>query len=416
MSAVRWFGWVLALVLLLVLDVAGAEEPDPRPMRVGTSADYAPFSIIDGDGVRRGFDVQLAQAFADAHGYTLEWVPFRWPELAKDLAASRFDFAASGVTIRADRALLGGFTVPIAVTGTVVLARPEAALGPDDLDRPGLALAVNAGGHLEKVARLLFPAADLRAIADNAAVLAALETGEVDAIVTDSAEAVYWEQSPILPVRFGPFTRDRKAWLFAPDRLELAREANAWLVDREADGTLARMRAAAGLAEVGRPALALNALVTAMAERLALMPAVAEAKRLSGSPVHVPEREEIVIERAVSAARAAAFASGLPGADDAAVEAFFRELMAAAGAIQEAVLAGPAASPGEVPDLDAELRPALLRIGDRIGVLLPRLPAAIAEDAVDAELASTLDLPGLGPEPRRRLVNALAELASAPRR
>ena len=395
---------------------AAAADPDPRLLRVGTSGDYAPFSSVDRDGVRVGFDVSLVNAFATARGYRVEWVPFRWPELASDLAAGRFDFAASGVTVRADRALLGGFTVPTAETGAVVLARREAALGPDDLTRPGLSMAVNAGGHLERVARLLFPAADLRAIPDNAAVLAALEAGEVDAVVTDSAEAVHWGRSPILPVQFGPFTRDRKAWLFAPDRLSLAREANGWLVDRESDGSLARMRAAAGLPDGGRPALALNALVAAMAERLALMPAVAEAKRLTGSPVHVPEREELVVTRAVEQARAAAQAAGLPGADDAAVAAFFRELIAAARNIQEAVLAGPAADPASVPDLDAALRPALLRIGDRIAVLLPRLPAAIAEDAVEAELARSLDLPGADPEQRRRLVGALAELASAPRR
>jgi cyclohexadienyl dehydratase len=407
--------WVLVLLGLACALPSAAQQP-AGTISVGTSGDYAPFSVIAEDGARAGFEIDLVQAFAEQHGYEIEWVPFRWPELANDLRSGRFHVAASGVTVRADRALLGGFTVPIAETGAVVLARQEAELADTDLKRPGLRMAVNEGGHLERVSRLLFPAADLRAIPDNAAVLAALEAGEVDAIVTDSAEAVRWGESPISPIRFGPFTRDRKAWLVAGDQPELARQMNAWLVDQEADGTLARLRKAHALPDAGRPALALNALVTAIAERLALMPAVAEAKRLTGSPIQVPEREVLVVARAVADSRAAAIAAGLPGAEDAAVEAFFTELIAAARAVQEAALAGPAADPAAVPDLVEELRPALLRIGARIGVLLPRLPAAIATEAVDAEFARSLDLPGFDATRRQQLVQALAELASAPRR
>ncbi len=405
--------WLLGLCLCLLACAAGAQEL--TPLSVGTSGDYAPFSELAEDGTRSGFDVALIRAFADQHGYEIEWVPFRWPELAGDLRAARFDVAASGVTMRADRSLLGSFTVPVAETGAVVLARGQSELGAEDLMRPGLRMAVNAGGHLERVARLLFPAAELRAIPNNAAVLAALEANEVDAIVTDSAEAVRWGESPTRPVRFGPFTRDRKAWLLAGDQTELARQMNAWLVDQEADGTLARLRKAHALPDAGRPALALNALVTAIAERLSLMPAVAESKRLSGAPIQVPEREALVLARAVQDARAAALAAGLPGSEEAAVEAFFGELIAAARSIQEASLAGPAADPEEVPDLQTELRPALLRIGARVGTLLPRLPAAIAVEAVDAELARSLDLPGFDAKQRSRLIQALAELASAPR-
>ena len=402
------------VMLSLLAGDAGAAEP--RTLRVGTSGDYAPFSTLATDGTRAGLDIRLLESFAAQRDLALEWVDFRWPDLARDLAAGRFDLAASGITVRADRSLIGGFTVPYATTGAVVLARREAALTEAALREPGRVLAVNAGGHLERVARLLFPAAEIHAIADNRAVIAALRRGEVEAVVTDSAEAPSWEAGDPRPDRFGPFTRDQKAFWVSPSERELASELSAWLVDRETDGTLKRARAAVGLAGDERPGLALHALVTAIAERLALMPAVAEAKRRDGTPVHVPEREAIVIASAVESARKAARAAGLPGAEDEAVAAFFGELVAAARAVQEAVLAGPPAPPGEVPDLDTALRPALVRIGDRIGVLLPRLPGAVSEPAVDRALAQLVDLPGVDAERRRRLVAAISALAAAPRR
>ena len=413
---------LLTLALLVLFAAPTTASPDAdgvAVLRVGTSGDYAPFSTARPDGSFEGFDIALVREYAEARGLQIEWVRFRWPDLASDLAASRFDLAASGVTLRADRALLGAFTVPVAETGAMVLVRPGVGLTEADLSRPGLPMAVNAGGHLERVARLLFPAAALRAIPDNAAVIAALMSSEVDAVVTDSAEAVHWQTQSLAPPPFGPFTRDRKAWLIGPGRDDLASDINGWLIDLEADGELARMRVAAGLGGDGRPALAINALVTAIAERLALMPAVAEAKRLTNSPVHVPERERVVIASAVDAARTSAARAGLPVAGDDALAAFFAELIAAARSVQEAVLAGPAADPDApatgVPDLDRSLRPALLRIGARIGTLLPRLPAAIARDAVAAEFARSLDLPGIDPERRQRLADAVASVAAAPR-
>ena len=413
---------LLALALCGLLGaapVAAVDTDGIAVLRVGTSGDYAPFSAAGPDGSFEGFDVALVREYAAARGLQIEWVRFRWPELAADLGAGRFDLAASGVTMRADRALIGVFTVPVAETGAMVLVRPGVALDEADLGRPGLAMAVNAGGHLERVARLLFPAAALRAIPDNGAVIAALMASEVDAVVTDSAEAVHWQAQALTPPPFGPFTRDRKAWLIGPGRDDLASDINGWLIDLEADGELARRRVAAGVGGEGRPALAINALVTAIAERLALMPAVAEAKRLTDAPVHVPERERIVIASAVEAARASALRARLPVASDEALADFFAELIAAARAVQEAVLVGPAADaeadPASVPDLDRELRPALLRIGARIGTLLPRLPSAIAEGAVEAEFARSLDLPGIDAERRKRLAAAITSLAAAPR-
>ena len=65
---------------------------------------------------------------------------------------------------------------------------------------------------------------------------------------------------------------------------ERARDLDAWLLAREADGTLAALRARASPAPARAPtATPLVALAAAIEERLSLMPLVAEAKRARGA-------------------------------------------------------------------------------------------------------------------------------------
>ncbi|HJQ84441.1 MAG TPA: transporter substrate-binding domain-containing protein, partial [Candidatus Binatia bacterium] len=141
-------------------------------LRVGTPGDYPPFSVTRGRGFA-GLDVEIAARFARDEGRRLELVAFRWPGLVADLAAGRFALAMGGVTMRPERALAARFTRPVVRAGAVVLARP----GTPPLDTPGVRLAVNAGGHLERLARRLFPGALLVPTADNRRLAAQLVGG-----------------------------------------------------------------------------------------------------------------------------------------------------------------------------------------------------------------------------------------------
>jgi cyclohexadienyl dehydratase len=111
--------------LLLAVEVRG-EEPSARRLRVGSSGDYAPFSLAAEGGAPSGFDVTLAQTYARERGLEVEFVRFRWPELVRDLEKGRFDVAMSGVTVAPRRSLAGRFSVPVVESGAVLLMRePE---------------------------------------------------------------------------------------------------------------------------------------------------------------------------------------------------------------------------------------------------------------------------------------------------
>ena len=90
-------------------------------LRVGTSGDYAPFSTRNEAGATVGFDAELAEQLANDLGVSLRWVPFRWPELARQLAAGEFDVAMGGVTWQPARAVSGYMTRAVARGGHRVL-------------------------------------------------------------------------------------------------------------------------------------------------------------------------------------------------------------------------------------------------------------------------------------------------------
>src|SRR3989442_1645816 len=169
-----------------------------------------------------------------------------------------------------------------------------------------LGLGVTGGGHVGRLAARLFPHALLVRTNDNRALAELLASGAADAILTDEAEA----DALAVPgaVRLGPFTRDRKAYLGRDPAL--VAELDAWLRTREADGTLAALRARwlGATRAAARSAFAsdLDALLALVDLRLAFMPAGAAAQRKIGPAVGEAGQEAGVL----GAGRGAAAAPG----------------------------------------------------------------------------------------------------------
>lgn len=412
LACIAWAAaWLLA-------PPAAGDVPATATLRVGTSGDYAPFSLATGrDGAHfEGFDVAVARTYAAERGLGLEFVRFQWPGLLADLAAGRFDLAMSGVTVRPDRSAVGRFTLPVLETGAVVLVRDAdrfPALGA--IDHPRVRVGVNAGGHLETVARALLPHATLLAIPDNAAVLRAMLEENLDAIVSDSAEASVWDQESPRLEQLGPFSRDRKAFLVQAERGALAADLDAWLLAAERDGRLARLRREHFDAQTASQALAtpLGALVAAVDERLALMPMVALAKHRSGQPLVNVARETAVLDGISAQVLALAQRAERRPPPFLAVRTFYRAVMEAAKEVQrKAAKQPPALDDQPLPDLETVLRPAIDRIGERIAALIVAL-----EEPPSREVARIAVLDGIRTErvsdaSKRALAEAIAGLGA----
>lgn len=383
LGARRCLRWLVvlagAVVAVACAGPVAAGRPD-APLRVGTSGDYAPLSFLDPSGELTGFDVELARAFARDRGYRLELVRFRWPDLLADLAAGRFDLAMSGVTVGAERSVAGRFAIPVVESGACVLAPAGMPFDPRATPR----VAVNAGGHLERVARSLLRGAQIVAIPDNGAVLMALLERRADAVVTDSLEAPVWSEraraAGLEPGDCHRLTHDRKAPLVRADREALARELDGWLLSAASQAFARSLRDRFLSGAPGGPVDAAGAAQAAVAERLALAPLVAQAKRGAGREPRDPAREAVVTDGFWRATRAAALELGLAPPPEATVRALARDLLDASVAIQARELAAGSAARGAPPfDLVTQLRPALDRIDRKLAWLLPQLdPAALA--------------------------------------
>ncbi|MGE0621370.1 MAG: gamma subclass chorismate mutase AroQ [Pseudomonadales bacterium] len=215
---------------------------DTGVVRVGTTGDYAPFSLaVDGGGYL-GADIDLARDLGHSLGVEVEFVATTWPSLMADLAAGRYDVAMGGVSRTVERARVGFLSMPYHVGGKLPIARCEDKRRFNSLaaiDQPDVRVIVNPGGtneafvddHIHQARKVLHP--------DNRTIFQALADGEGDVMITDSIEVLLQtRQHPGLCGTMGQtLTYQEKAYLMPRDPA-LKTFVDTWLSLRLADGTV----------------------------------------------------------------------------------------------------------------------------------------------------------------------------------
>ena len=192
-------------------------------LRVGTTGDYTPFSLLQRDGSYAGADIDMAHDLAARLGVAIAFVPTVWVDLLDDFLADRFDVAMGGVTVTAARAERAFFSIPTFVDGKRPLARRQDRdrfTSIAAIDQPGVRLIANPGSANEAFARANFKQATVIIHHDNASVFHELVAVRADVMITDGLEADHQARlHPELcavPVA-APFTRLEKAYMFARD-------------------------------------------------------------------------------------------------------------------------------------------------------------------------------------------------------
>jgi len=163
-------------------------------LRVGLTGDYAPYSLRGADGTITGADVTMAQRLAKELGVGLEIVPTTWKSLASDLKTDRFDIAMGGVSITAERATIGDFSVTILSDGKRPIVRcadKDRYTSVAAIDQADVRVVVNPGGTNQVFAKAHFPHAKLNEHPDNRTIFDVIAAGQADVMVTDGAEVDY---------------------------------------------------------------------------------------------------------------------------------------------------------------------------------------------------------------------------------
>lgn len=212
-------------------------------LRVGTTFDYAPFSLEQG-GQPKGVDIELAQALAQELGVTLRLVRTSWPTLMSDYARDAFDLAASGISVTPERARVATFSVHYYKGGKTPLARCDAKARFGTLmaiDKPEVRVVVNPGGTNEQFVRSALHAAQIQVFPDNRTIFDELVQKRADVMITDDVEAeLQQRQRPALcRTTRALLTKADKAWLVQADP-SLRRFVDAWLARRVKSGAVAR--------------------------------------------------------------------------------------------------------------------------------------------------------------------------------
>ncbi len=90
---------------------------------LGTTGSQPPYSMTSVSGDPMGFEIELAQALANAMNVELEIKTMKFDELLKAVEAGEVDAAMSGITMTIERNLKTVFIGPYSVTGKTLLTK-----------------------------------------------------------------------------------------------------------------------------------------------------------------------------------------------------------------------------------------------------------------------------------------------------
>jgi len=222
---------------------------------VGTEARFPPFEFVE-DGQIVGYSADIMEHVMEAlEGVELERLDLPWQGILPGLAASRFDYVVTSVTVTAERYEAYHLSLPIADATMAVLKRrgDDSIAAPEDIagktvgSQTGSAQLQALQALAEELEAAGTPVAGLRDYVDFGEAYADLATGRLQAVVNslpNLLEAV--RQRPdafevVLPT-FGP----KKYFSWAGRKDEASASLNAFMDEQirrlNEDGTLAELQ------------------------------------------------------------------------------------------------------------------------------------------------------------------------------
>lgn len=160
---------------------------------LGTSADYPPYEFhteIDGEDTIVGFDIAIAQYFADSLGVDLKVVDMPFDSLLIGLGEGEFDLVLAGMTPDEKRKKAADFTDIFFVNKQIVMIRKEDA---DTLktteDLMGHKVGAQTGSDPLKLAQSIVGPEDTVGLVKSQDLVMELKAGKIDAVFTNVMSA-----------------------------------------------------------------------------------------------------------------------------------------------------------------------------------------------------------------------------------
>lgn len=219
-----------------------AAEGTGRPLRFACiDADAPPlFGLTSAPGGRQGYEPAVAELLGAELGRPVEWAVMPWGEMLPSVQRHEVDAVLCGQGIIPSREEQVDFTRPYGVFHEgVLIRRGDPVRGPEDLR--GKRVAAIAASANMALAESFEGAVTVPFDSDHVYedMLAALRSGEVDAVVDDDVVFVpLGESDPTYELAFTVETGNRWGIGVAKDRPEVLEEIDAALAAVIADGRL----------------------------------------------------------------------------------------------------------------------------------------------------------------------------------
>jgi polar amino acid transport system substrate-binding protein len=240
-----------ALLLALALPAAAGDLPDlqGREIGIGTAADYAPYAFLAEDtGQPAGWDIDMMNEACRRLNAACSWGVLAWDLLLEAVRDRQYEAAVDGITITDERAQVVDFSEPYLRSVTRMLVRGDETRF-DSVEsfaaHADATVAVLPGTSQYYTALYTFFDGDestprMVQMDNYGAALLALQTGDVDVLLTDGVNAGIFEANSggaIKPV--GDAFAGEDFGIAFPPGSELVAPFNAAIAAMRADGFLA---------------------------------------------------------------------------------------------------------------------------------------------------------------------------------
>lgn len=244
---------VVILILMVVLSSLGyakdkvEEIVEKGILRVGTTADYKPFTYKEGEEYK-GYDMEVAKLLAKELGVKLEIVPTTWKTLLEDLNEEKYDIAMGGITRTIKRQIEAEMSDPYLIFGKCYLVRKGEEIKYNSIEavnNSNVRVGVNIGGTNEIFAETYLPNANIIRYKNNLDVPVAVEKNEVDVMITETPEAITYEKNnPKLEGALvdTPLTKSQMGYVVKKDEIHLLNTVNFILSELELRGEIEKLK------------------------------------------------------------------------------------------------------------------------------------------------------------------------------
>jgi polar amino acid transport system substrate-binding protein len=157
-------------------------------LRIAIIGGLPPYSRMSANGTPEGYDIDIGKKIAEALKVKPEFIVTDIPGRVSSLQTRKVDLTIATFTRTVERSTTIAFSDPYVVSSIQLLVKADRTefKKTQDLNKPGIRIAMTRGGTAEKAVPLVAPKAELVRFNSTADEIAALRSGQVDAMSEDN--------------------------------------------------------------------------------------------------------------------------------------------------------------------------------------------------------------------------------------